>query len=180
MKKVILIIILSLAFFAVKAQKEHAMMIGFSPAVTIEPEYPSGAFDLNVVPLAVQFPGIIDNLDIRFLSLVNYGIRSYGSALINIGGEICLPYHFDFSRNNSAISKGFFIGPGVAFTRNVHYNHRSLSVFFEPGYHFLFNDNFSLIIDMQFGRTYLKPDNGVSVTQNHWGVKVVLGWWINN
>jgi len=180
MKKLILIALFVSIIVGVCAQNSRPIMLGFSPAITVEPSYPQGAFDLNILPLAVQFPGIIDNLDIRFLSLVNYGIRSYGSALINIGGEICLHYHFDFSRNDDFISKGFFIGPGAAFSRNIHYNHRSLSVFIEPGYHFLFNDNFSLIIDMQFGRTYLKPDSGISVTQNHWGVKVVLGWWINN
>jgi hypothetical protein len=178
MKKLLIVFILFFQAFIVFGQKEHAIMLGFSPAVTIEPEYPSGAFDLNVFPIAIQYPSIIDNLDIRFLGLLNYGIRSYGSALINIGGEICLPYHFDFGPGHPVISKGFFIGPGAAFARNVHYNHTNYSVFFEPGYHFLFNDNFSLIIDMQYGRTFFNYDSGQQIVKNHFGVKVVLGWWI--
>jgi len=178
MKKLILIAIFVSIIFGVNAQKIRPIMLGFSPAITIEPSYSKGSFDINVFPIAVQYPSIIDNLDVRFLGLVNYGFRNYGSALINIGGEICLPYHFDFSRNDDFISKGFFIGPGAAFTRNIHYNHNNFSIFFEPGYHFLFNDNFSLIIDFQYGRTYFNYDDGSKLTQNHYGLKVVLGWWI--
>jgi hypothetical protein len=175
MKRLIFITIFLISAFFANAQKLHPIMLGFSPAITIEPTYPKGAFDINVFPIAIQYPGIIDNLDIRFLGLVNYGFRNYGSALINVGGEISLPYHFDFGSGHDYISKGFFIGPGAAFTRNIYYEHNNFSIFFEPGYNFLFNEKFSLIIDMQYGRTYFRYYDGARLTQNHFGVKVVLG-----
>lgn len=173
----ILISLLLIFCVVVKAQQRPPIMIGVSPAATFNKQYPAGAFDINICPVAIQVP-IINNLDIRFLGLVYYGFRNYGSAIINIGGEIALPYHFDFDNKQKSISKGLFIGPGVAYTRNVHYLHRNTAIFIEPGYHFLFNEKFSLIIDFQYGRKFFKYDDGAKLTQNHYGVKLVLGWWI--
>ena len=156
MKKIILIPIFLILCFVVNAQQRRPIMIGVSPAATFNKQYPTGAFDINICPIAIQFPAIINNLDIRFLGLIYYGFRNYGSAIINIGGELTLPYHFDFANEHKFISKGLFIGPGVAYTRNVHYFHRNTAIFIEPGYHFLFNEKFSLIIDFQYGRKYFK------------------------
>ncbi|MDD4150279.1 MAG: hypothetical protein PHE33_09640 [Bacteroidales bacterium] len=178
MKNLFLIIALLLASVVGNAQERRPIMLGISPAATFNKDYPSGAFDLNICPIAIQFPAIINNLDIRLLGLVNYGFRNYNSAIISVGGELTLPYHFDFGNGHKFISKGFFIGPGVAYKRNVHYLHSNTSIFLEPGYHFLFNENFSLIIDFQYGRKYFRYDSGQKVTQNHLGLKIVLGWWI--
>lgn len=178
MKKMILIPIFLTLCFVINAQQRRPIMVGISPAATFNKQYPAGAFDINICPIGIQFPAIINNLDIRFLGLINYGFRNYGSAIINIGGEVTLPYHFDFANEHKFISKGLFIGPGVAYTRNVHYLHRNTAIFIEPGYHFIFNEKFSLIIDFQYGRKYFKYDDGAKLTQNHYGVKLVLGWWI--
>ncbi len=178
MKRLLLICLLTSIIFGASAQNSRPIMLGFSPAITLDNNYPQGAFDINVFPIAIQYPNIIDNLDIRFLGFVNYGFRPYGSALISVGGEICLPYHFDFSRNKDFISQGFYIGPGAAFRRNIHYNHSSFSIFVEPGYHFLFNEKFSLIIGPQYKLTRINNDSGANTTQSNFGLKVILGWWI--
>ncbi len=179
MKKLILILlVLVLTKLIAVSQNNKQFLLGFNPSVTIEQTYPKGCFDLNVFPLVIEYP-LAKNLDIRAISIVNYGFRNMGSALINIGAELSIPYYFNFGNTLPAAPSGFFLAAGSAYTRNIYYNHNNLSVFFEPGYNFLFNDNFSLIIDLQYGRTFFYYDDGSKLTGNHFGLKVILGWWLN-
>ena len=178
MKKIFIIsfFLLTLAITA-NCQNSKSFLIGINPAVTIEKSYPKGAFDLNVLPLVIEFP-VVKDLNFRAITLLGYGFRNYGSALMNVGVEFALPYYFIFGKSKPLHPSGFFVAPGFAYSRNVYYYHNSYSIFLEPGYNFLITDRFSLIIDMQYGRTFFKYDDGISVTGNHFGVKVVLGWWI--
>jgi hypothetical protein len=177
MKTIVLLFAFSLLSILAISQQQKPLLIGFNPSVTVEPAYPKGSFDLNIFPLVLEYP-LIQNLDIRAITIANFGFRNTGSALINVGAEISLPYYFMFGKNKPAAPSGFFLAAGSAFTRNLHYHHSNMSVFFEPGYNFLFNDNFSLIIDLQYGRTFFFYDDGSRITGNHFGVKVILGWWI--
>jgi len=177
MKKQILIV--SFVFFCgfITAQQNKTLLVGINPSVTVESSYPKGCFDFNILPLVVEY-NIIKNLDIRGICLLNYGIRNVGSALINIGAEVTVPYYLRFSNSVQQTPSGFFIALGSAFTRNVYYKHKNVSVFLEPGYNFLWDDKFSLIIDLQYGRTFFMYDDGNDIVGNHFGVKVILGWWI--
>lgn len=176
MKKLLLSLCLFSLTYASYSQNSGSFLLGINPAITIEPTYPKGTFDINVLPLVVEVP-LFNNFDFRAISLVNYGFRNYGSALMNLGFEIALPYYFIFGKSKPVNPAGFFIAPGYAFSRNVYYHHNCSSVYLEPGYSFSFTDRFSLIIDLQYGRSFFRYNDGSKLTTNHFGVKVVLGWW---
>jgi len=176
MRKLLIIILISILPVQLFCQETKPFLLGLNPAVTIEPTYSAGSFDVNIFPLVFEYP-VISNLDVRVITLFNYGFRNYGSALINVGAELSIPYYVNFSKNKPVVPSGFFVAAGSAFTRNIYYNHNNLSVFLEPGYNFSFNNSFALIIDLQFGKTYFFYDDSSSITGNHFGVKVILGWW---
>ena len=177
MRKLLLVLIANLLFcLAIFCQNKSTFFIGVNPAVSVESEYFKGDFDINVLPLVLEFP-IAKQFDIRAISVLNYGFRNTYSALINYGAELSIPYYVSRKQKKYDISKGFFIALGGAFNRNYHYYHSNLSLFFEPGYNFLFGNNFALTIDLQFGRTYYWYDAGANIVGSHFGVKVILGRW---
>ncbi|HNQ69065.1 MAG TPA: hypothetical protein PKN32_11855 [Bacteroidales bacterium] len=177
MKKYFTILIISLICIYSTAQQNKTIFIGINPSVTIEPSYPPGCFDVNIFPLVLEY-NITKNFDIRGISVLNYGFRHFSSALINVGAELSFPYYLNFGKSAPATSSGFFVALGSAFTRNIYYNHKNISVFLEPGYSFLWDNKFSLIIDLQYGRTFFFYDDGNNIMGNHFGVKFILGWWV--
>lgn len=177
MKIHLLILLFILINLCTIAQQKKSIFIGINPSVTIEQSYPRGCFDINILPLVIEY-NITKNFDIRGISLLNYGFRNLGSALINVGAELSFPYYLNFAKSAPQTSSGFFVAIGSAFTRNIYYNHKNISVFLEPGYSFLWDNKFSLIIDMQYGRTFFFYDDGNTIIGNHFGVKFILGWWV--
>lgn len=177
MKRTLLVAIFTIFVVVALAQQRKPILIGINPSITREKLYPKGAFDINVLPLVIEYQ-VVNNLDARVITVLNYGFRNYGSALINIGAELGVPYYFDFGRKQKQISKGFFVGPGAAFSRNVHYENNTFALFFETGYHFLYNDKFSFIIGLQYGKNYYSYDDGSTQAVDYFDVKVILGWWI--
>lgn len=176
-KQLFVLLILFFVTLNLFCQNEKQFFVGINPSVTIEPSYPKGAFDINIFPLVIEYP-LVNNFNIRGITVLNYGFRNLSSALINIGAEVSVPYYFMFGKNKPAVSSGFFIAAGAAYTRNIYYSHNNVSVFLEPGYNFSFDNKFSLIIDLQYGRTFFIYDDGSRITGNHFGVKVILGWWL--
>ncbi|HOZ30407.1 MAG TPA: hypothetical protein PLL66_05775 [Bacteroidales bacterium] len=177
MKKYSVIFLFVFVCIFAQAQQNKTLLIGINPSVTIKKSYPKGCFDINILPLVLEY-NITKNLDIRGISLLNYGIRNIGSALVDIGAEVTIPYYIRFSNSSPQTPSGLFVAIGSAFTRNVFYKHKSISVFLEPGYNFLWNNNFSLIVDLQYGRTFFMYDDGHNITGNHFNVRLILGWWI--
>lgn len=168
---ILICLTLSLGVFSQKS-----FLLGINPSVTLDKSYPRGAFDLNILPLVIELP-VVHNLDVRVITLLNYGFRNYGSALINVGAELSFPYYIHRGEFKNEMKKGFFAGPGLAFSHNIFNNSDITTIFLEPGYSFVLDESFTLIIDLQYGRKFLNYDDGSSLTTNHYGFRVVLGWW---
>lgn len=175
--KIKFVLVISLLCISLVSISQNAIFLGINPSVTKEKFYPKGAFDVNILPVTFEAP-VIQNLDARLILLMNYGFRSTASALISAGAELCLPYYIHRGGFDDGIPKGFYAGPGLAYTRNIHYGHSNLTAFLEPGYSFVWDDGFSLIIGLQYGQTYFNYDDGTRGQTTHFGVKVILGWWL--
>lgn len=175
MKKILitLLIIISVKFSFTQSNKP--IMLGVTPSISVEQGYGTGDFDLNIIPFVIEYP-IIDNVNIRLTSIGKYSFRIIDSALRDIGGELAIPVYFNFT-DPPRVPNGLYIAPALMLTRNIHYNHNTASVFFEPGYNFLYNDKFSLILGLQIGRKYFLQTGATNVQQNYYGIKIVLGIW---
>lgn len=156
---------------------QKAFLLGLNPSVTFDKTYPRGSFDLNILPLTIELP-VVHNLDFRAITLLNYGFRDVGSGLISIGAELSFPYYIHRGEFKNEMKKGLFAGPGLAFSHNIYNNSNVTNVFIEPGYSFVWNESFALIIGLQYGRTFLNYQNGSRIVTNHYGLRVILGWWI--
>lgn len=175
--KIRFVIVCSLLCISLISVSQNSLFIGINPSVTKEKFYPKGAFDVNILPLTFETT-VIQNLDARLILMMNYGFRSTASALISTGAELSLPYYIHRGGFDDGIPKGFYVGPGFAYTRNIHYSNNSFTAFVEPGYSFVWDDGFSLIIGLQYGQTYFRYDDGSRGQTQHFGVKVILGWWL--
>lgn len=177
MIKSTLLLLTVLTIKTVYGQDEKRMnFIGINPSVTVEPYYNSGELDINIFPLVYQ-RSITNRLDLRFTSVVNYGIRNGNDKLSHIGLELGAPIFLKKKKNTSEVSKGFFMAPLFSLTRNNEANHTNIGTWIEPGYNILFENNFALSLGLQLGGTYFINDNSTNNWGNHFGVKVVFGKW---
>lgn len=181
MKKIILFIILyfyTIVGFSQLGERTFMSFLGINPQVHVEKNYPAGAFDINILPIAYQCPLAGYNLDFRLMSIVDYAIRPLNSAIKNIGFEIGIPYHFNFERKFPYISKGFFLSPGFLYKKDIIEMHRISAVFFEFGYNFHFGKRFSIMPGLQYGRKFVALSGGNSLVLNYYNVKLILGFWL--
>lgn len=173
-----IITILISILFSSNSFSQKYLLIGINPSFNINSEYYSNnAFDLNILPINIELP-ITNNFDIRLISKLNYGFRTTGGAIISAGAELSLPFFIHKEKFENNIPYGFYIAPGTLFLQNVIYKHKQSSIFIEPGYNFLFNNKFSLIIGLQYGRKFFNYNNSNNTQVNHFGIKVILGFWL--
>ncbi|MCK9498576.1 MAG: hypothetical protein GX793_09055 [Bacteroidales bacterium] len=175
LNKTSLALILFLISFSLFSQTR--VFVGINPSVNLNRDYPQGAFDLNIAPLTVEIP-ISNNFDIRLISKLNYGFRTTGGALVSAGAEIGVPIYIHRGEFENNIPNGFYISSGFLLLKNLIYKHNEKAIFFEPGYNFVFNDKFSLSLGLQYGRAYYNYTDGSKLQTNHFGIKVILGFWL--
>jgi len=170
----LLVITISVTSSAQNASKNN--FIGLNPSVTVEPFYEKGELDINILPIVYQRP-ISKRVDIRLTSILNLGIRNEGNTISHFGIEIAVPIFFKAKESTQESSEGFFVAPIVSTTRNRIEAHNNLGVWIEPGYHFLFDNDFALSCGIQLGGTYFAYDDGQTNWGNHFGVKIIFGKW---
>ncbi len=176
--KIVLLILFCLITIAesYSQKKKSINFIGLNPSVTVEPFYEKGEFDINVFPIVYQ-KTISQRVDIRIISIVNYGIRKSTSSFSHIGFQTAFP-HFIIKKTDKLIpSKGFFVAPGFGITRNLMEKHTNFGLWIEPGYNLLFDDKYSLSFSIQFGATHFWYDSGTTKWGNHFGIKIIFGKW---
>lgn len=159
------------------AQPRSAQMLGINPSVTVEPFYEKGELDINVVPLVFQ-KTLTRRLDLRFVSVLNLGIRNSGNQISHVGLETTLPIYLAAKEDKTIPSRGFYVAPGVSFTRNRLGGHTNSSLFLEPGYQLLISPKISLTFGLQVGRTYFVYDNEATKSGGHFGFKLIIGYWL--
>jgi hypothetical protein len=150
--------------------------LGLNPSVTVEPFYEKGEFDVNILPIVYQ-KHFSKRFDFRVSSTVNYGIRKSSNSITHIGGQLAFPVYFKKSEDNENPNNGFFVAPGMGFTRNREEHHTNIGFWLEPGYNLLFSEDWIISFGMQFGATYFNYDSLEDLWGNHFGVKIFFGKW---
>jgi hypothetical protein len=160
------------------AQTSRPHFVGFQPAMTIEPFYEEGEFDINLIPLVVQVP-VNKQVDIRVVSLANYHFGGVRQEFSDIGLQVLTPIYFKAKENTFDKSSGFYIAPVVGYGRNQINSHTTIVLAAEPGYLFKADNRFTLSVGLQYGRTYFNYDKGGELWREHLGLgKVNIGWWL--
>ena len=149
------------------APNDQNIFLGFSPRITVEPYYESGEFDINILPLVVQ-KSITNKFNFRATSILNYGFREDGNNITHFGVELGFPFFF---------YKQLYVSPIISITRNNSESHTNIVNAIEPGYHFRFENNFSLFTGIQFGNTYFIYDDIENEWKSHFGINIILGKW---
>lgn len=112
--------------------------VGLSPSLTAEPFYESGEFDINILPFVYQRKAL-DNIDIRIIGLVNYGIRKNENKLSHIGFELAFPFHLFAHASLPSPSDGIFVAPISSIAQEQIKNELHVGLWMEPAYQFIFN-----------------------------------------
>lgn len=165
-----------MCFSYISAQEKGINFIGIKPSVTVEPFYEKGELDINVFPLVYQRT-ISRRVDIKTLSIVNYGIRNNNSSFSHLGFQFAVPIFFKLKEKKSEPSKGFYIAPGFGLSRNLIEKHNNLGFWVEPGYNLLITQKLSISFSIQLGATQFWYDDGTQKLGNHFGIQVIFGKW---
>jgi hypothetical protein len=92
-------------------------VLGFRPSITAEPEYPAGAFDLNLAPLCAELGPGGSALALRLDLLFTLQVGAGPASIRNVGLLLGLPW-YPFSAG-AARRSGFFVGPKAGLSYNV-------------------------------------------------------------
>ena len=150
----------------------NELFIGIEPSYVKEPSYAQEDYDLNIVPLLLEYE-VSDDWTLRATSVVTYHFGVI-SAFYDKGVEIAAPFYFD----SSATKKSWFITPAFTFIRNDTSAYNSKTLAGELGYALRFDDDFVLNFGFQYGRTYFNYDTGLQNDVEHMGLKVRFGYWL--
>lgn len=175
MKTIVLILIAIFFWICSFAQDEKPYFIGIQPGITVEPFYPEGEFDVNIIPVVFLMP-LSQRVDFRATLVVNYHLGG-NEQISDVGIQTVWPIYINKKEAITNRSRGMFLGPVIGFGYNFLNKHTTLTAALEPGYFFEANRNFTLSIGIQLGASYFKYDDGKDKWQNHWGPKINLGWW---
>jgi hypothetical protein len=172
-----IILFLGVISLTANAQKAMPIFLGINPSVTVEPYYNKGELDVGVLPLVFS-TSLSHRLDVRLSTILNLGIRQTENEISHYGFEVALPVFFLKKAEMKLPSQGFFLAPGIALTKNRLENHSNLSFLLEPGYHLLVTKRFALSFGLQLGATHFNYGDKPDKWSNHFGVKVIAGWWL--
>lgn len=157
-------------------QDSRPFFLGFQPAVTKEPFYEPNAFDVNVLPLVIQFP-VSKLADLRLTTIASYHIGKV-SAVSDIGFQVIAPiYVLPKKEGINERSRGFYLGPLLGVGRNLKNDHLTITCGVEPGYLFPAKNRFTVSLGLQLGGSYFIYDERNNILRSHFGFKVNLGFW---
>ncbi len=161
--------------YAQKSFSTH--FLGMNPGISIKPFYQSGEMDMNIIPLVYQ-TNLYGPLDMRLISVLNFGFRSDGNEIINYGAELALPYFFNQRSEKHQISKGFYLAPVISLLKfNDDDREHTTGVLIESGFAFLVEEKASITIGFQLGAGYYSYREEDNKWQNQVGLKIILGNW---
>jgi hypothetical protein len=148
-------------------------VLGIRPAITAEPEYPAGVFDVNLAPVCAELgPGgsaIALRLDLLFTLQVGGGPAS----IRNVGLLLGLPW-YPFSAG-AARRSGFFVGPKAGLSYNVADGFWSTGPSVELGWSF---DLGRAVVDacVEGGATIFLGPGGATRIGSHGGISCIAGF----
>jgi hypothetical protein len=180
MKRLVFLLIIFTLFNTVYVLAQHqrnAYFIGLNPSITVEPFYEKGELDINVFPLVYQ-QTITNRIDFRVSTILNYGIRKSRDEISHFGGRIAFPVFLKKKDDLSIPSKGIYFAPGIGLTRNRIENHTNFGFWLEPGYNLMITQKWTISFGIQLGATHFDYDNGTKKWDNHFGMTIILGFWL--
>jgi len=177
MKIIKAILLLTIITNGINAQNKRAFMLGVNPSFTVEQYYDEGELDINIFPLTVQV-SMSKRIDIRFITLLNVGIREDASGFSQMGIESALPIFFKAKEDLIKQSFGFYAAPVISLSKSKIDDNVHFGLWAEPGYQFGIGERFSMVCGIQAGTTYIYYDSGEASWNSHFGLKVILGWWM--
>lgn len=177
MKSYLIIFTILLFIKTSYSQEGRAFMLGVNPSITVEQYYEQGELDINIFPAVIQL-SINNRIDLRFITLFNVGIRKDVSGFANIGIETALPVYFKKKESLSLPSTGFYAAPILSIAGNKLDQNTHIGLWLEPGYHLSISESFSMVFGVQAGATYIDYKSGEDILAGHFGLKVILGWWM--
>lgn len=157
------------------AQPKHSYYLGLLPAVTKEKSYEANEFDVNIIPLVFQMP-IHKRIDLRGTNIYNFHFGDK-TQISDVGLEIATPIFFKAKEDKNEYSSGFYLSPVISWGRNFLNEHNTLIIAAEPGYMFRTKGKFALSAHLQFGGTLFMYEDNVDVWNQHFGIRVNLGFW---
>ena len=179
MKKLYGITILILGLFLTinsKAQSGRSRLIGIQPAVTVEPFYEEGEFDINIFPFVYEMRmGMRTNL--RLVPIVNYHFGGEENGVSDLGLSLVMPVFIKPVESLEAKTYGFYLGPVFGFGRNALNEHYTATLALEPGYMWETQKSFTINLGLQLGTSYFINDAEPNEWLFHWGPKVTFGFW---
>jgi len=175
MRNKVLLIAVLLMFLGnchVSAQQKGALYLGLSPDITTEKEYGKGEFDLNVLPIVIQYY-LNNTVAIRVSSTVNLHIGN-GTEIAQVGGQVAIPVYF-LSKSSSAIS-GIYLAPLGGMSHNYISASNEITTAAEAGYTWNLPGGFTMNLGLQLGGTYFTAEDETAGWRNHSGIKFSLGY----
>lgn len=169
-------IIILFAFLAVHSQEKKPVFIGIQPSITKEKSYEKDEFDLNILPLVVEFP-VSKRIDLRFTSVLNYHFGN-NQQISDIGVQTVAPIFFGINKTIKERSHGFYVGPVLGLGKNIMNKHFTTTLAVEPGYLFTASKPFTLSLGIQYGGSHFNYKEKNSEWVEHFGIKVNLGFWL--
>ena len=160
-----------------KALEKRAFMLGINPSISVETYYDQGELDINIFPGVMQLT-IDKRIDLRFITLFNIGIRNDKSGFSQMGIEGALPIFLKAKEELSNHSSGFYAAPVISLSKSKIDDNVHFGLWAEPGYQLGINENFSMILGVQAGATYISYNSGPASWNSHLGLKVIIGWWM--
>jgi hypothetical protein len=159
------------------AQERKPVFVGLQPSITKEKFYDENEFDINVIPIVVEIP-IAKRMDLRINTIANYHFGRTEKQFSDIGFQALAPIFLRKKEIVNAPSGGFYIAPVGGYGRNLINDHHTYLIAVEPGYLFPTQKSFTLSIGVQLGGSYFDYDVEPAKWEQHFGVKINLGFWI--
>jgi len=178
-KKSSVTLLISILFFLlaspVFAEDTTPIYIGVEPRIGREDWYQDGEYDVNVIPLVIEF-ALSDNISFKTKTsyFMHYG-GSVGSkrSLVGIGGNVF--YHFK-PISDSRQYHGLFLGPLLESNYDYIEAMRHSTIAAEVGYAIPVDTDWSVNISAQYGRTNFS--DATKPTADHFGIFVNFGYWL--
>ena len=89
-----------------------------------------------------------------------------------------MPIYFKVKEKNSLPSNGFYAAPILSIAANKLDQNAHFGLWLEPGYHLSISESFGMVFGVQAGATYIDYKSGEDDLVGHFGLKVILGWWM--
>jgi len=150
-----------------------SVFLGLRPMVTIEPDYPAGALDLNVLPLSTEWHPVAGFPGLRCTLLVNFHFGEGKPRPAQLGLIVSLPW-YPFNPADRT-PQGFFIGPKSGLSWQPSTGVWTTGLHLEAGWSFPL-DNWSIMVLGEYGATLFLGESNGARWSGHGGISGLFGF----